>query len=25
VGLPVEETRRLLAEFGVPVSAGAGP
>ncbi|HYY06677.1 MAG TPA: Maf family protein, partial [Candidatus Limnocylindria bacterium] len=25
VGLPVEETRRLLAEFGVPVSAPAGP
>jgi len=25
VGLPVEETRRLLEEFGVPVSAGAGP
>jgi septum formation protein len=25
VGLPVEETRRLLAEFGVPVSEPAGP
>jgi nucleoside triphosphate pyrophosphatase len=25
VGLPVEETRRLLAEFGVPVSASGGP
>ena len=25
VGLPVEETRRLLAGFGVPVSARTGP
>ena len=25
VGLPLDETRRLLAEFGVPVSAPAGP
>lgn len=25
VGLPVEETRQLLEEFGVPVSAGTGP
>ena len=25
VGLPVEETRELLEEFGVPVSAGTGP
>jgi septum formation protein len=25
VGLPVDETRRLLAEFGVPVSEPAGP
>ena len=25
VGLPVEETRRLLEEFGVPVSAERGP
>ena len=25
VGLPVEETRRLLEELGVPVSAGPGP
>lgn len=25
VGLPVEETRQLLDEFGVPVSAGTGP
>jgi septum formation protein len=25
VGLPVEETRRLLAEFGVPLSAPAEP
>lgn len=25
VGLPVEETRRLLGEFGVPLSAPTGP
>ncbi len=25
VGLPVEETRGLLEEFGVPISAGSGP
>jgi predicted house-cleaning NTP pyrophosphatase (Maf/HAM1 superfamily) len=25
VGLPVEETRGLLAELGVPVSEPAGP